>query len=63
MKSKKKKINVKHCIMVFCIILVFIIIIANIGKNNEEKELSILLNNEIIETLKNVIIDENNIYF
>jgi hypothetical protein len=64
MKSKKKKINIKRCIMVFFIILALIIIIANIGKNNENQELSILLNNELIETLKNVIIDENsNIYF
>lgn len=66
MTKKKKKLNmfkVKCCIAI-TLILVMIIVITNIKNKNTNKELSILFNNEFIETINNVIIDEEkNIYF
>ncbi len=67
MIKKKKKLNkfkVK-CSILIIILLIFIIIFGfNLIRKNREKELTILLNNEFIETINKVIIDdEKNIYF
>lgn len=68
--KKQKKINmfkVKCCILIGAIFLCLIIlsVCMNVIKNNTRyKELSILFNNEIIETMNEVTIDEDeNIYF
>lgn len=69
MKSKKRKLNkllVRRCIIVAVVIVIFLIAIISImSKNkNKYKDLTILLNNEFIETSDEVIIDENtNIFF
>lgn len=68
--KKQKKLNmmkVKFCIIVAAIIICLCIlsICMNVIKNNMKYiKLTILLNNELIETVKEVTIDENeNIYF
>ncbi len=68
MKTKKRKLNklaIRRCIIVFLIIIIFLILISTIiNKNkNKYKELTILLNNELLETTKEVIIEDNNIFF
>lgn len=68
MKKKKRKLNklaIRRCIIVFLVIIIFLILISSIiGKNkNKYKELTILLNNEFIETSKEVIVEEDNIFF
>lgn len=68
MKTKKRKLNklaIRRCIIVFLVIIIFLILISTIiNKNkNKYKELTILLNNELLETTKEVIIEDNNIFF
>lgn len=69
MKTKKRKLNklaIRRCIIVFLIIIIIFLILisAIINKNkNKYKELTILLNNELLETTKEVIIEDNNIFF
>lgn len=70
MIKKERKLNmvkVKACIIIVIVLLLIIIIsiISNIKKsNNKYKDLTVLLNNEFIETLNKVIVDEEkNIYF
>ena len=59
-----KKINMFKVKCGLLIVLILIIILVTIKSKNVNKELSILFNNEIIETLNKVIIDEEkNIYF
>ena len=68
--KKQKKLNmvkVRICAIITAIILFLIIlsICINVLKNNYKyKELTILFNNELIETMNEVTIDEDeNIYF
>lgn len=64
MIKKKKKLNFRKVISCILILCIFMIITININKRNKEKELTILINNEFVETINKVIIDEeNNIYF
>ena len=69
MKKQKKlnKVKVRICAIIAAIILFLIIlsICINVLKNNYKyKELTILFNNELIETMNEVTIDEDeNIYF
>ncbi len=68
MKKKQKKLNklaIRRCIIVFLAIIIFLILISSIiNKNkNKYKELTILLNNEFIEASKEVIIEDDNIFF
>lgn len=65
MTNKKKKINVKRCVIALAIfIIIVMLIIFNILKEDTPKELSILMDNEIIELKDKVIIDEEkNIFF
>lgn len=70
MKNKKRKLNklkVRRCIIIATIIIVFFIAIVAgiINKNkNKYKELTILLNNEFVDTVSEVVIDEkSNIFF
>ncbi len=67
MTKKKKKLNMfkVRCSILIAILLIFIIIlIFSLSKRNVQKELTILLNNELIETINQVIVDEEkNIYF
>lgn len=64
MIKKNKKINMFKVKCGLIIVLILIIILVTIKSKNVNKELSILFNNEIIETLNKVIIDEEkNIYF
>ena len=61
---KKKKLNFRKVISCIIILFIFMIITININKKNKEKELTILINNEFVETIHKVIIDEGeNIYF
>lgn len=66
MKKKKKlnKLKVKRCVIVVVVLLI-ILICYKLGKdNNQYKNLTILYNNEFIETINDVIIDkDSNIYF
>lgn len=63
-KKKNKKINKKRCGIFLAVLVLIIIIIFNIGKNNDEQELSILLNNEFLDTIERVIIDDkDNVFF
>lgn len=64
MTNTNKKINVKRCVLV-AIILIFIIALIINGNNSEDiKELTILMNNELITLKDEVIIDEEkNIFF
>ena len=64
MIKKKKKLNFRKVISCIIILFIFMIITININKKNKEKELTILINNEFVETIHKVIIDEGeNIYF
>lgn len=64
MIKKKKKLNFRKVISCIIILFIFMIITININKKNKEKELTILINNEFVETINKVIIDEGeNIYF
>ena len=67
MIKKKKKLNMfkVKCSILIVILLVFITIFCfNLTRKNKEKELTILLNNEFLETINKVIIDDQkNIYF
>lgn len=67
MIKKKKKLNMYKvkCSILIIVLLVFIIILGfSLTRKNKEKELTILLNNEFLETINKVIIDdEKNIYF
>jgi len=64
MIKKNKKINMFKVKCGLLIVLILVIILVTIKSKNVNKELSILFNNEIIETLNKVIIDEEkNIYF
>ena len=69
MKKTKRKLNklrVRRCLIItFVIILFFIILLCiNINKkNNQYKNLSILLDEEFIKTKDEVVLENNNIYF
>ena len=61
MIKKKKKLNMfkVKCSILIVILLVFITIFCfNLTRKNKEKELTILLNNEFLETINKVIIDD-----
>lgn len=64
MINKKKKINVKRCVLV-AVILIFILVLFITRKDTDvPKELTILMNNELIDLKDDVIIDEEkNIFF
>lgn len=66
-KKKKKKLNLfkVKCTIFFIILLVIIMLfIFSLINKNKPKELTILFNNELIETINKTIIDEEkNIYF
>lgn len=62
MNLKEKKLNKKKVIGLI-LILLFIITIPNIFKNNDEnKEISVLFNNELLKLKNNVMIENANIY-
>lgn len=61
--KKKKKLNKKRCIITFLILVLIIIISVTMGKGKKEPELSILLNNELIQMKNDVIFEEDIIYF
>lgn len=69
MKKSKKKLNklrVRRCLIITFIIILFFIILLCINinkKNNQYKKLSILLDEEIIKTKDEAILENNNIYF
>lgn len=67
MIKKKKKLNMFRvkCSILFIILLILVIaLIFSLTRKNGEKKLTILLNNEFIETINKVIIDDDkNIYF
>lgn len=67
MTRKKKKLNmfkVKCTILIIIAIIFFIIFCIYLTRKTIEKELTILLNNEFIETINKIIIDDKkNIYF
>lgn len=67
-KKKKLKLNKYTIRRVFAIIffiaiIIFIKWIVSLNTKNKKPDLSILFNNEILNTKKEVIIDEQNIYF
>lgn len=67
MTKKKKKLNmfkVKCTILIIITLIFFIICCIYLTRKTIEKELTILLNNEFIETINKVIIDDKrNVYF
>lgn len=67
MIKKNKKLNmfkVKCSILITILLICITIFCINLTRKNKEKELTILLNNEFLETINEVIIDdEKNIYF
>lgn len=67
MIKKKKKLNmfrVKCSILLIILLILIVVLIFSLARKNGEKKLTILLNNEFIETINKVIIDDDkNIYF
>ena len=64
MNIEKKKLNKKKVLCLLNIILFLIIIISSLIKNNDEyKEITVLLNNELIQLKDDVKVENKNIYF